>query len=96
MCLEIKCSIDECTTSSCLFTTVFTCANANALLTVLLRRSRLHVLSCSLRWLGFRQTPSFLLHAIPDESDSDEDCDGYLNTDEGPVAYRSIAEFEEL
>ena len=42
--------------------------------------------------------PEFLLeylHDIPDESDSDEDFDGYLDADEGPVAYRSVAEFEE-
>ena len=42
--------------------------------------------------------PEFLLeylHDIPDESDSDEDFDGYLDTDEGPVAYCSVAEFEE-
>lgn len=42
--------------------------------------------------------PEFLLeylHDIPDESDSDENFDGYLDADEGPVAYRSVAEFEE-
>ena len=35
------------------------------------------------------------LHDLPDESDSDEDFDGYLDPEEGPVAYRSTAEFEE-
>ena len=35
------------------------------------------------------------LHDIPDESDSDDDFDGYLDAEEGPVAYRSMAEFEE-
>ena len=42
--------------------------------------------------------PEFLLeymHDIPDESDSDDDFDGYLDPEEGPVAYRSIAEVEE-
>ena len=42
--------------------------------------------------------PEFLLeylHDIPDESDSNEDFDRYLDADEGPVAYRSVAEFEE-
>ena len=35
------------------------------------------------------------LHDLPDESDSDEDFDGYLDAEEGPVVYRSTAEFEE-
>ena len=35
------------------------------------------------------------LHDLPDESDSDEDFDGYLDAEEGPVVYRSAAEFEE-
>ena len=35
------------------------------------------------------------LHDIPDESDSDEDFDGYLDAEEGPVAYRRMPEFEE-
>ena len=34
------------------------------------------------------------LHDILDESDSD-DFDRYLDAEEGPVAYRSMAEFEE-
>ena len=35
------------------------------------------------------------LHDLPDKSDSDEDFDGYLDPEEGPVAYRSMEEFEE-
>ena len=35
------------------------------------------------------------LHNIPNESHSDENFDGYLDEEEGPVAYCSMAEFEE-
>ena len=41
--------------------------------------------------------PQFLLdlmHDLPDESDSEDDFDGYLEPDDGPVAYRR-EEFEE-
>ena len=42
--------------------------------------------------------PEFLLefmHDLPDESDSDDDFDGYLEPDDGPVAYRREENFEE-
>ena len=42
--------------------------------------------------------PDFLLeymHDLPDKSDSDDDFNGYLGPEDGTVAYRSTAEFEE-
>ena len=36
-----------------------------------------------------------ILDDLPDESDSDDEFDGYLEPDEGPVAYRSPADIEE-
>ena len=42
--------------------------------------------------------PDFLLdlmHDLPDESDSDDDFDGYLGPEDGPVAYRSAAEIDD-
>ena len=35
------------------------------------------------------------MHDLPDESDSDDDFDGYLEPDDGPVAYRREENFEE-
>ena len=35
------------------------------------------------------------MHDLPDESDRYDDFDGYLAPEDGPVAYRSTAEFEE-
>ena len=32
------------------------------------------------------------MHDLPDESDSEDDFDGYLGPDDGPIAYRSVAE----
>ena len=32
---------------------------------------------------------------LPDESDSEDDFDGYLGPDDGPVAYRSVEETQE-
>lgn len=42
--------------------------------------------------------PEYLLDLIsdlPDESDSDDDFEGYLDPEDGPVAYRSAAELLE-
>ena len=42
--------------------------------------------------------PEYLLDLIsdlPDESDSDDDFEGYLDPEDGPVAYRSSAELLE-
>ena len=39
--------------------------------------------------------PDFLLdlmHDLPDDSESDDDFDGYLEPEDGPVAYRSAAD----
>ena len=41
--------------------------------------------------------PAFLLelmHDLPEESDSDDDFDGYLEPEYGPVAHRSAADYE--
>ena len=35
------------------------------------------------------------MHDLPDESDSEDDFDGYLGPDDGPIAYRSVAETQE-
>lgn len=35
-----------------------------------------------------------LLNDLPDESDSDDEFDGYLEPEDGPVAYRSAAELQ--
>ena len=40
--------------------------------------------------------PAFLLelmHDLPEESDSDDDFDGYLDPEYGPVAHRSAADY---
>lgn len=42
--------------------------------------------------------PDFLLdfmHDLPDESDSDDDFDGYLEPEDGPIAYRNASELED-
>ena len=35
------------------------------------------------------------MHDLPDESDSEDDFDGYLGPDEGPIAYHSVTKTQE-
>ena len=37
-----------------------------------------------------------IMHDLPDESDSDDDFDGYLEPEDGPIAYRNPSELEEV
>ena len=37
-----------------------------------------------------------IMHDLPDESDSDDDFDGYLEPEDGPIAYRNSLELEEV
>ena len=71
------------------FTTVFPPFRVFAFATLLLVAASRRTLSSD---------PEFLLefmHDLPDESDSDDDFDGYLEPDDGPVAYRREENVEE-
>ena len=71
------------------FTTLFPPFRVFAFATLLLVMASRRTLSSD---------PEFLLefmHDLPDESDSDDDFDGYLEPDDGPVAYRREEIFEE-
>ena len=47
-----------------------------------------------MRYRRTQNTCLDLLNDLPDESDSDDEFDGYLEPEDGPVAYRSAAELQ--